>query len=240
MMLAVVLKYVSTVDDVSVELLHLNFGQKGSKRLEEHVSRFAEELELPLRIWRFEEEWGMSFDELVQRVGGNPCSICSTLLRYYLLWFGKEYDVVATGHNLDDMVSFYLYNTMTGNTRFSSTLRPVVRTSVGPLKVRPFFYVPEERIAEEARSRGIVSFPTGCPSEEEAPTVRIRRYLKELESSVPGARKNLLRFFLSVTPPPQEKELNRCEICGMPTSGRICSVCRMKIKAGVLPRKDAQ
>ncbi len=234
MMLAVVLKHVSEVDDVSVELLHLNFGQRGSDVLERYVVKFAEELGLPIKVWRLEDEWGMKFDELVRKVKGNPCSVCSTLLRYYLLWFGKEYDVVATGHNLDDMVSFYLFNAMTGNTRYSSTLRPVVKTSVGPLKVRPFFYVPEEKIAEEARKRGIVSFPTGCPSEDEAPTVRIRGFLKEIEKRTPGARKGLLKFFLSVTPPPEGNAPRRCEVCGMPSSGRLCAVCRMKKKVGLL------
>ena len=234
MMLAVVLKHVSEVDDVSVELLHLNFGQKGSDLLEKHVINFANKLDLPIRIWRLEEEWGMKFDELVSRLGGNPCSVCSTLLRYYLLWVGKEYDVIATGHNLDDIVSFYLYNTMTGNTRFSTTLRPVIKSYVSPLKVKPFFYVPEERIAEEAKSRDIVSLPTGCPSEEEAPTVKIRKYLRDLEKQVPGARKNLLKFFLSVTPTEERKAVNRCKICGMPTSGNICAVCKMKIKLGIV------
>ncbi|NPA86442.1 MAG: hypothetical protein GXO00_00315 [Candidatus Diapherotrites archaeon] len=233
LMLAVVLKHVSEVDDVSVELLHLNFGQKGSELLEKHVERFASELGLPLKVWRLEDEWGMRFDELVSRLRGNPCAICSTLLRYYLLYLGRDYDAVATGHNLDDVVSFYLYNAMTGNVSFSSTLRPVLKTSVGPLKIRPFFYVREEKIAEEAKKRGIVSFPTGCPSEEEAPTVLLRRFLKDFERRVPGARKNLLRFFLEKTEPPKEPP-NRCEICGMPTSGRICAVCKMKKRLGII------
>ena len=234
MMLAVVLSYVAEKDDVEVELLHLNFGQPGSELLEKHVRRFAEELGLPIRVWRMKDEWGITFPELLARLRGNPCGVCSTLLRYYLLYFGKEYDAIATGHNLDDIVSFMLYNAMTGNVRYSATLRPVVTTFFGNKKVRPFFYVPEERLAEEAKRRGIKSLPTGCPSEEEAPTVVLRKFLREFEKRVPGARKSLLKFFLSLDVEGREGGPRACERCGMPASGRVCAVCKMKerVRAG--------
>lgn len=229
--LAEVLNYIREKDGVSVTLLHLNFGQKGSNILEKYVERFADERSLPIHIWRLEDDWGLTFDELSRRTKKNPCSLCSQLLRYYLLYipWKKGADVVATGHNLDDIASFVLYNVMTGSQRYSDGLRPVVKTVVGVLKVKPFFFMKEEKIAEYVKQKNITPVPTGCPSEDEAPTVMLRRVLKEIERKTPGARKNIVKFFLN-NKVVESKPPNRCKMCGMPSSGDVCSVCRLRMK----------
>ncbi len=227
LMLGLVMKYIVERDDVEAEFLHINFGQPGSELVEAYVKRFSKDLGIKLHVYRFKEDWGVGFPEIATVLRKNACSLCSQMLRYYLLYFGRDYDVVATAHNLDDIVSFLLYNAATGNTSYSSSLKPVLDTIIGVKKVKPFYYVPEERLADEAKKRGITPVPTGCPSEDEAPTVRIRRFLKEMEREVPGFRKNLLRTLIRIGTP-TDSAPNKCERCGMPSYGRICSVCRMR------------
>jgi uncharacterized protein (TIGR00269 family) len=223
--------------DFELAAFHLDLSIEGfSSPSLEVVQRTAEEWNVPLVVYSLSEKWGMGLGEIAGRLGWKPCSLCGLLKRYYLLRTAKEegFNVVATGHNLDDVLSFYLYNAGTGNVRYFSSLRPLVKTALGIRKVKPLFYLDEKRIERYVKELSIPYYSGKCPFSSEAPTKKIRDFLNEMEEYHPGFKKTLLRFFLKY--PVQESSPSKlCKICGMPSSSSICSVCRIKKRLRINP-----
>jgi len=217
-----------------IGLFHIDLGiGEFSKESREVVEGVAKDLGAPLFIYDLKKEWGLSLPEIARRLSKSPCSVCGTLKRYYSLYTAAKqgYDAVATGHNLDDVVSFLLYGAGTGQ---RPSLSPTTTTLLGIRKIKPLFYFPEEKI--ETYAKNLPHTRTSCPFGREAPTKAIRRCLKGIEERVPGFRKALLTFFLKNTPE-EETSPNRCKYCGMPSYGNTCSVCKMRIKLGLPPEE---
>jgi len=228
---------------IDVALLHLDQQIGGySNPARDAVERLARQLRVPTYIHEWEKEWGMGLGEIAKRLRKAPCSICGTLKRYYQNILPKKlgYNVVATGHNLDDSVGFIINNLITGQTEYIAKLAPMLKeTELTVRKIKPLFWIQEWEIRKFAEDKGIPFTDARCPFQRTAPTYKIRRAFDEVETQRPGTRKafvkNTMRLAKAADVRATETKPKACKYCGAPTNGEVCAVCRMKIKLGLKP-----
>lgn len=202
---------------------------------------FASGRDLHLEIFDVELVEGATIPDaarLTQRGRGKPCSVCGLTKRHIMNRVAREggYDVIVTGHNLDDEAAVLFGNTLNWSTGYLSRQGPVLEASQGfARKAKPFFRFYERETAAYALLRGIEYIYDECPHAEGATSIAYKELLNTLESNRPGAK---LSFYLSFL---RAKEagffeqargtpgspLQRCKSCDQPTSApEQCAFCR--------------
>ncbi len=229
---------------IEVALLHMDQGiEKYSRAALDAVKALAQAIDVPLYVHRWEDEWGQPFYAVAEKLGRAPCSICGTLKRYYQNILAKRmgYNVVATGHNLDDAVGFIINNLITGQFEYIAKLSPVLpETELTVRKIKPLFWIQGQEIRTFAMGHNIPVSEEKCPFQRLAPTYKIRRAFDDVEAARPGTRRAFVRNVMRLVSSAQvreekNKEPRACKYCGAPTSGEVCAVCKMKMRVGVEP-----
>lgn len=218
-----------------------------SKRSTEKVRKFAEERDAVLRIVLVEEEYGLGTTELARKAGRPACSACGLNKRYI---FNREaleggYDVLVTGHNLDDEAATLLGNVLHWNTGYLARQSPVLEATAPNLvkKVKPLYRLTEREIASYAVLRGIDYIVEECPMAKGAKSIQYKHILNQLEELSPGAKARFLFGFLEHGRPHFQEERERvevrpCRVCGQPTTAEVCAHCRMLQRVGVAVAGD--
>ena len=209
-----------------------------SRRLTE---KFANERGLKLHIVDIEQTYGHSIPVLAEksfRGHGKPCSVCGVTKRHEMNRIARDmgYDVLATGHNLDDEAAVLFGNTLAWSADFLSRQWPVLPESDGlARKVKPLCRFYEKEMAAYAILRGIEYIYEECPFADGSTSIYYKELLNKLENDRPGAK---MVFYISyleakskglfAEPETIRPLLNPCPICGQPTSSTgECSFCRM-------------
>ena len=221
-----------------VGLLHIDLGIPGySDESRAAVKELQRALDVPLHVHEIEKEWGMPLPEIARRLGKAPCHVCGILKRYYQNALARElgYNVLATGHNLDDSVGFIVNNFITGQIEYIHKISPVLpETELSPRKIKPLFWIQGKEIVRYALENGIPFSRRKCPFQRQSPTHVIREAFDRIEEIRPGAKKSLVKNVWRAVPKGEEESTpNACKYCGAPTSGKVCTVCRMKGRLGV-------
>lgn len=177
---------------------------------------------------------------LLKRYLKRPiCSVCGKIKRYY---FNKsavdgKYDVLATGHNLDDETARLFSNVLRWDKSYLSSQGPALEAESGFVrKVKPLWRLTEFEIANYAFIRGIHHHIAPCPYSKGASFTKLKKLLHSLETIMPGRKLDFYQGFLErgkkqfqANLIDSESKLNPCQICGLPTSGsEICGVCNIK------------
>lgn len=210
-----------------------------SKRLTE---RFAAENNMQLTVASVAEVAGVNIPEaakLTLRGKNKPCSLCGLTKRHIMNRAARDggYDVLVTGHNLDDEVATLFGNILNWKVGYLARQDPVLQaTSSGLMrKVKPFCRFYERETAAFALMKGIEYIHDECPFAKGAKSIYYKEYLNQLEADRPGAK---LSFYLSFLKAKESglfaevnrdarAELNICETCGQPTSApEQCAFCR--------------
>jgi len=215
----------------NIELFHINLGIEGfSEESLKAVKELAEKLEVPLHVVNLKDITGKTMED----IRGKKCSICGTTKRYLMNKFGYEngFDVIVTGHNLDDEVSFILNNLFNWNIRYLAKHEPVLPAHDKFLKkVKIFFEIEEELILKYAEAEEIPYTTVECKYAERAITLKHRAYLNELEKERPGIKYQFLSGYMKnrhlFKVEEEDFQFRECEVCGMTSAGKICSFCRV-------------
>ncbi|CAB3288763.1 tRNA-5-methyluridine(54) 2-sulfurtransferase [Methanocaldococcus lauensis] len=216
----------------NIELFHINLGIKGfSESSLKAVEELAEKLNVPLHIINLKDITGKTLED----IRGKKCSICGITKRYLMNKFGYEhgFDVIVTGHNLDDEVSFILNNILNWNIRYLGKHEPVLLAHNKFLKkVKIFFEIEEDLILKYAEAENIPFTTVKCRFAEKAITLKHREYFNELEKLRPNIKYQFLSGYMKnrhifKCEEDENFEFRECEICGMTSAGRICSFCRV-------------
>lgn len=192
----------------------------------EHARRLLEQLGISYEIGSFEEEFGVTVDELVRELSVRiPCSYCGVLRRRMLEMLGRRLGVKAilTGHNANDLAETVLLNVIQGNIRH---LVQELEVGEGYIPhVTPLRYVPEAEVVLYAYLAGIDYFEDSCPYVPYALRREIRDFLNTLENRHPGIVFNVLSAAERMR---RERIPTRpCKICGYPTTRETCRSCEM-------------
>jgi tRNA-5-methyluridine54 2-sulfurtransferase len=202
-----------------------------SKRLTE---KFAAGRGATLHVVGLEEEFGYTIDLVESRTRRKPCSGCGLTKRYLFNRRAADlgYDVVATGHNLDDEAATLLGNVLHWQTGYLARQSPVLEAEEAGLvrKVKPLFRLSEHDTASYAVIRGIDYVVEECPNAVGARSLLYKDALNVLEERSPGAKQSFLLGFLEKAQPAfssaDEHELRPCIECGQPTTTERCAFCR--------------
>lgn len=184
-------------------------------------------------VARFEDNFSVKLDEMV-RVGEKlPCSYCGVFRKYLLNKAAKELSAskLATAHNLDDESQTILMNFINADIDRLARLIPQ-RDQEGLIRrIKPFMEVYEKEVVTYGLLKKYPLIFDECPYSYFPVRAFVRDFIYELERKYPGRKISILRSFeklsecLRITNP--QIELNRCNICGEPTSQKLCQACKL-------------
>lgn len=224
------------------------------KRLE----KAASELGVDYVIVRFKDELGFTLDEIVKIAAERglpykPCTFCGVFRRYLLNKKAREIGsaVIATGHNLDDVIQTYMMNIIDNDWTKIARLGPVSGPAHHPKfvrKVKPFYEMLEKETTIYAILNGFYEGFEECPYARFGVRWTVRKMLNQLEEQYPGVKYSILQSLLTAIDMLNklgigEGEVETCAICGEPSAHPVCRACMLKIELGILklsPEKLAQ
>jgi len=147
-----------------------------------------------------EEEEGAGIKELAQLIHRPTCSTCGTIKRYQFNRAAVEhdYDVMATGHNLDDEAARLLGNVLHWQDEYLDKQGPSLPASVEGFakKVKPLYRLSERELAAYAVLNRIDYIIEECPMAKGARTLVYKEVLNRLETESPGTKQTFYWGFL--------------------------------------------
>ena len=224
----------------------------------ECAAALCERLGVEHHVVTYPELSFIEMDEVVQRLpmviekdNDAPrmaCSYCGVFRRQGINHLATKVgaDVIALGHNLDDMAQTVLMNVANADLERTLRLAPHTATPVDGLAPRivPLRWVPEQEIHLYALHKSLPMHHEECPNARGALRWRHREMVAQMEADVPGTRHGLVRMADQIKglrnqvvalggdgqrPAPPEP----CPRCGSPTSGLQCKACDMRDLLGV-------
>ncbi|NOT23127.1 MAG: adenine nucleotide alpha hydrolase family protein [Nitrospiraceae bacterium] len=232
------------------DALYVNLGiGTYSEQSHAKVTKFAEAAAASygavLHLHTVEEEAGAGIKELAQLIHRPTCSTCGTIKRYQFnrVAIEQHYDVMATGHNLDDEAARLLGNVLRWQEEYLDKQSPSLPASVEGFakKVKPLYRLSERELAAYAVLNRIDYIVEECPMAKGARTLLYKEVLNRLETESPGTKQAFYCGFLDKQRKPEaapttmaEKDqamLHPCSACGQPTTAEVCSYCKMMARA---------
>jgi uncharacterized protein (TIGR00269 family) len=218
--------------------LYLGLGIGGySDRSREMVEAFAAAHELPLVVRTLADEGpGLAVPDVASSTRRVPCAACGQMKRHFFDAAAHEgtFDVLATGHNLDDEAARLLGNVLRWQRDHLARQRPVLEPSHPKFvrKVKPLYLLSEYETAVYAFMRGIPYVVEECPNAEGATQLVYKDVLNRLEAESPGTKQAFVKEFLRSAQPLFANDAERgvpgeCQQCGMPAFGALCSFCHL-------------
>ena len=233
---------------------YLDLGIGGySTRSKEACIEFAGERDAKLIVRSLSEEHGYTVPELSKLTGRVPCSGCGLNKRYEFNRAAVEegFDILVTGHNLDDEVAQLFGNVLHWNVEMLGRQAPVLEERifgegesahvVMVRKVKPLVRIAERETAAYAVLRGIEYVVEECPMVEGNTQHRYKEAITQIEEASPGTKFQMYFGFLKrashrFAEEEGDVELVPCSNCGAvtmaPREGEPrCSFCRTKALA---------
>jgi len=171
-----------------------------------------------------------------------PCSACGLSKRHLFdrAAIDGGYDVVVTGHNLDDEAAVLFGNVLRWQTDYLGRQLPVLPARHGfPRKVKPLVRLGEREMAAYCVVKGIDYIVEECPMAAGNKHLGYKEALNAIEATSPGSKHDFYFGFLARASahfrPEAEGEqagLLPCISCGAPTTTERCAFCRLVERAG--------
>jgi uncharacterized protein (TIGR00269 family) len=209
---------------------------------------FAGRRDAALREIDLPSAYGFDVESGARAARRVPCSACGLSKRHLFNQAAVEggYDVVATGHNLDDEAAVLFGNVLRWDVAYLGRQLPVLPASHGfARKVKPLVRLSERETAAYCVLRGIDYIVEECPMAEGNKHLGYKEALNQVETQSPGSKAAFYLTFVErvserfTAAAEEEREgLHPCPGCGSPTTGELCAFCRLVAKAAA-PRRGA-
>lgn len=171
-----------------------------------------------------------------------PCSACGISKRHVFDRAALDggYDVLATGHNLDDEAAVLFGNVLHWETEYLARQQPVLPAAHGfPRKVKPLVRLAERETAAYCILRGIDYQVEECPMAAGNRHLGYKEALNQVEATSPGTKQQFYMGFLDRAADRfaddrfegEAATLQPCARCGAPTTGEVCAFCRLAERA---------
>jgi uncharacterized protein (TIGR00269 family) len=236
--------------DYRADALYVDLGIPGySAASRAKVRHFADTVATAhgakLSVHEVKEEEGAGIRELADLIHRPTCSACGTIKRYQFnrAAVAGNYDVMATGHNLDDEAARLLGNVLHWQEEYLDKQGPSLPASVEGFarKVKPLYRLAERELAAYAVVNRIDYIVEECPMAKGSKMLLYKEVLNRLETESPGTKQSFYWGFLEkqgknqpVPASMAEKDralLHPCAACGQPTTAEVCSYCKMMARA---------
>ncbi len=201
------------------------------------VHAFAEERGLTLLSTDLRSDFGYDIPTAARASKRVPCSVCGLSKRHL---FDKAaidggYDVVVTGHNLDDEAAVLLGNVLHWDVDYLARQLPVLEARDGfPRKAKPLVRLTERETAAWCVIRGIDYLVEECPIAAGNRHLHHKDVLNAIEKESPSTKSAFYNNFIENMAPllaehgsVSSGDLQHCTRCGAPTSGEVCAFCRL-------------
>ena len=166
-----------------------------------------------------------------------PCSACGLSKRHLFNSAARDggYDVVATGHNLDDEAAVLFGNVLRWDADYLGRQLPVLPAADGFVKkVKPLVRLGERELAAYCILRGIDYQVEECPNAIGNKHLGYKEALNAIEDQSPGTKNAFYFGFLSraaerfaAESAASKEDLVPCPRCGSPTTGEVCAFCKL-------------
>ncbi|ELP93420.1 ATP-binding domain containing protein, putative [Entamoeba invadens IP1] len=199
----------------------------------ECVHWLEEYLQLPLKIISYKTEYGMTMDEIVSKGGRNACSYCGVLRRQCLEKATSEVggNVIATGHNGDDVAETVLMNFLRGDAVRLERCKSLLREEVGDIvRIKPFSLLTQKEVVLYAHYMKLKYFSVECSYAGTAFRGNARTFLQETQIKFPWIVRSCVISNEQASVKIKDKQqvkLKVCKLCGMKTSSDVCQACKM-------------
>ncbi|MFV0525412.1 MAG: ATP-binding protein [Acidimicrobiales bacterium] len=204
----------------------------------DHTVRFADERGLQLHRVDLRADHGFDVPTAAAVTRRVPCSACGLSKRHLFDRAARDggYDVVVTGHNLDDEAAVLYGNVIRWQTTYLGRQRPVLPARDGfPRKAKPLVRLTERETAAYCVLRGIDYLVEECPMAAGNKHLGYKDALNTLEATSPGTKSEFYFGFLrnAVDRFPADghaPELGHCRRCGAPASNEVCAFCSLQAR----------
>lgn len=223
--------------------LGIDAGTAYSQKSEHFARRFADRSNLPFSVVDLKSHIGFTIPELAfakKRSRMRPCSACGLVKRHTMNRFAEEggFDVVVTGHNLDDEAAVLFGNVLNWDTALLGRQAPLLEELAGFVrKAKPFCRFTERETTAYAVLQQIDYIEEECPYSINAKQLKYKAILNELEESQSGIKLRFYStylkarkagFFSADVEDLQSGPVMLCPVCAQPTSSnRLCAFCRL-------------
>lgn len=200
------------------------------------VEKQAEICKIPLKIYDV-KNYGIDFKKLKKHP--RPiCSSCGIVKRYLMNKIPREEGAnkLCTGHHGDDFIVFFMKNILGNNIDWIGKFTPLLPGRGKQLsRIRPLFFVGgknNKKFCDE------IKFP--YVEEDKCPYIFLKQKIdkrrkkwyetiENIEMWQPDFKEHFLKGIISITEKikTDRDEIKECEICGEPTSEKICAFCRI-------------
>jgi len=207
--------------------------------------RFAVARDLPLIEVSVPEEYGYDIPSGARAARRAPCSACGLSKRHIFdgVAIDGGFDVLATGHNLDDEAAVLFGNVLHWQTEYLGRQAPVLPERDGfPRKVKPLVRLGEREMAAYCVVTGIDYIVDECPMAAGNRHLHYKASLNLIEAASPGAKADFYLGFLrraaghfADEAAESRSTLGSCERCGQPSPSEVCAFCRLVERATPQP-----
>lgn len=233
---------------------YLDLGIGGySARSKDASITYAGDRGAKLIVRSLTQEHGFTVPELARLTDRVPCSGCGLNKRYEFNRAALEegFDILVTGHNLDDEVATLFGNLLHWNTDMLGRQGPVLEervlreggeTQVALIrKAKPLVRLAERETAAYALLKGIDYVVEECPLVEGNTQHKYKYAINQLEEASPGTKQQMYFGFLKkaahrFNDEADSVEFTACTACGALTvdagsSEHRCAFCKTKALA---------
>jgi tRNA-5-methyluridine54 2-sulfurtransferase len=206
---------------------------------------FAQDRSLHLREVDLPAEHGFDIPSGSRAARRVPCSACGLSKRHLFDDAARSggYDVVVTGHNLDDEAAVLFGNVLHWQADYLGRQHPALPARHGfPRKVKPLVRLGERETAAYCILRGIDYIVEECPMAAGNKHLGYKEALNAIEVASPGTKHDFYFGFLAraaerftADSAAEQGLLHACTSCGAPTTGDVCAFCRLVDRATAVP-----
>jgi uncharacterized protein (TIGR00269 family) len=205
-----------------------------------YAREFAARRHAPLVEIDLPADVGFDIPSGAARAHRVPCSACGLSKRHLFNQAALDggFDVVATGHNLDDEAAVLFGNVLRWSEEYLARQLPVLSAADGFVrKVKPLVRLGERETAAYCVLQGIDYIVEECPMAAGNKHLGYKEALNLIESASPGTKQVFYFGFLDrararfADGDVAKADLGSCARCGAPTTGDVCAFCRLVEKA---------
>lgn len=207
-----------------------------------HARAFAQRIGRPLIEIDLPSQLGYDIPNGSRAAKRAPCSACGLSKRHLFDQAALDggYDVLVTGHNLDDEAAVLFGNVLVWQADYLGRQWPVLPERQGfPRKAKPLVRLAEREMAAYCVIRGIDYQIEECPMSAGNRHIGYKEALNQIEVQSPGSKHAFYFGFLAraaerFKPEAEQgqEDLEPCLSCGAPTPTGTCAFCRLVERAG--------
>lgn len=220
--------------------LGLGIGEYSGSSVE-YARAFAKERDAKLVEVDIPSEFGFDIPTGAVAARRAPCSACGLSKRHLFNKAARDggYDVVSTGHNLDDEAAVLFGNVLRWDTAYLGRQLPTLPGTDGfARKVKPLVRLSERETAAYCIIKGIDYQVEECPQSAGNRHLGYKAALNDIEVRSPGSKAAFYFGFLERIAPlvaaaaeEERRDLHPCPGCASPTVADVCAFCALVTKA---------